>query len=399
MSKGNAQKKLRIQGKSYKQSNKENDEFLRVISELPGSIYWKDKEGIYLGANEHAAKMAGLNSIEELIGKTDYDLFTKEQAYSFREADLKVINEGKEISVEELSCSPIDSKAFIQRSMKKPLRNKEGVIIGVIGNTVNINDLKETEKKLKEARIDAEKIAYKAKMQFIQDMEHDIRTPTSCIYGISDMLYKNETALKKKELLKGLAESAKELYDFLNRILNFIQEKSAQFSLTIKKFQLKAVIDRVYKLNNIIAKQKKLRFEVDYDKNIPEVLIGDELRIERILINLISNSLKFTHEGFVVVQINLAKKTKKKAIIIIRVKDTGLGIPKEKQNFIFEKFSRLNPSNQGIYKGEGLGLAIIKQYVEDLNGEVELESTLGIGSEFRIILPLQLPLLNNKQGD
>ena len=152
-------------------------------------------------------------------------------------------------------------------------------------------------------------------------------------------------------------------------------------------------------MNNIIAKQKKLRFEVDYDKNIPEVLIGDELRIERILINLISNSLKFTHEGFVVAQINLAKKTKKKAIIIIRVKDTGLGIPKEKQNFIFEKFSRLNPSNQGIYKGEGLGLAIIKQYVEDLNGEVELESTLGIGSEFRIILPLQLPLLNNKQGD
>ncbi|MGD9153089.1 MAG: PAS domain-containing protein [Gammaproteobacteria bacterium] len=171
-----------------------------ILDSIPGSIYWKDKNGVYLGRNSYSSEKmesVGLESeinIDDIIGKTDYDLFPKETADRYRKYDLEVLKTGKEISNEEPVTLP-NGRILIQLSTKRPLRNEKKEIIGIIGNTVDITYQKEIEQSLREAKEQAEE-ASRVKTSFIRNMEHDIRTPFNGVWGIANYLYFNLLLLR-----------------------------------------------------------------------------------------------------------------------------------------------------------------------------------------------------------
>jgi signal transduction histidine kinase len=200
-----------------------------------------------------------------------------------------------------------------------------------------------------------------------------------------------ETQEEKKEALTMIANSSKELLEYASHILAFAQVEEEFNQVLSKKFSLHKLVQSVTSMELPPAKNKGLELSYEIANNIPETLIGDPDRVKGILINLISNAIKFTEKGSVFINIELVKKTKNNIILAFEVKDTGIGIPKEKQKSIYEKFFRINPTNQGIYKGFGLGLKIVKKFIEELNGEIDLESTPGEGTTFTFALSFDLP--------
>ena len=376
---------------NHSDKDKEIYRLKNVIENLPGSIYWKDQHGVYLGVNCFSAeKMRSINlSWQDIVGKTDYDLFPKAVADAYRQNDLEVMTTGDESSLEETVTLPTGEN-LIQLSSKRPLRDEQGNIVGVIGNTIDITHLK---KVVREAKEKAE-VANQLKTAFIRDMEHDIRTPFSGIYSLTKYLYEQETELTKKEFLGHLASAAKELLNYCNAILDFSRIESGILPLIEKKFDLHKLLDSLMAIEKPAAQFKKLELLFERSSDLPKIVIGDQYRLQRILINLLSNSIKFTKKGFIKLTVKLQKLANKQAVISFIIEDTGIGIPLHQQDAIFEKFTRVIPANKNLYKGHGLGLKAVKQFTEELEGEIELSSELNKGSIFICTLPFKLPLIS-----
>lgn len=363
-----------------------------MINTIAGNHWWKDKEGRYLGCNQIAADAWGLNSPEEIVGKTDYELPWSVNAGNLIAHDKIVMETGKTLTKEELVTTK-NGLPLTFLVTKAPLRDHDNKIIGTIGTSVDITEMKQLQKSLEEAKEHAEWLN-NMKMQFIRNMEHDFRTPFSGILGLSELLREGETDATKKEYLDDIIVCINELMEYCTQILYYSEIEAGSFGLQDKKFDLIELIDKVVSVERPAIKNKNLMLLVDLDKNLPKLLRGDNRRIYQILINLISNAVKFTHEGHVKLIVRLLDKDPKNKHIIIcfTIEDTGIGIPSDKINLLYEKFNRLTPSNKGFYKGMGLGLKIVKQFVEEMNGEIDIESQEGEGTRFHCTFPLKIPL-------
>lgn len=381
--------------KKLQQKNMEIFHLKSILDSLPGSVYWKDKNGIYLGRNSYSIEKMESVGLEKntnpdnIAGKTDYNIFPKEVADRYREHDLKVLKFGKEISSEEPVTLP-NGKTLIQLSTKRPLRDENGTIIGVIGNTVDITYQKKIEAALIKAKEQAENAA-RVKTNFIRNMEHDIRTPFSGIWGIANYLWEHEEEETKKELLGEVTQSAKQLLDYCNGILDFAKTESGALPVLEKKFNLKDLLDNTIIAEKPAARHKKLELLFKQTNDLPTFVIGDAYRLSRILINLVSNAIKFTENGKITVEIKRVKGAGDCLIQFI-IADTGIGISKEQHDFIFEKFSKLSPSSKGKYRGLGLGLRVVKQFVYEMEGEIDLKSKPNQGTTFACTIPFKLPL-------
>lgn len=361
-----------------------------IIALIPEHVYWKDKNGIYLGCNDQQAKALGLSSRKEIIGKTDFDLSWKDQAKEIIANDQEVMKTGIPKIAEEFG-KLADGSWIVAITHKVPLKNENNENIGILGISINITERKKMEEELKKAKEQAE-IANNVKTEFLENMRHDIRTPFSGVLGIASYLEEIEDDPQKKELLGDVMQSSKALLDYCNNILDFSNIESG-LPITNKKFSIKNLIDNLIKMETSAAKNKQLTLTSKIALGVPDMIIGDEFRVYRILINLVSNAVKFTSKGLVTVMINIAEKKKRTIILQIIVEDTGIGIPRDKQGFIYEKFSRLHPSSQGRYLGSGLGLRIVKEFIDDLEGEIEVQSELGKGTTFVCTIPFKLPLI------
>lgn len=353
-----------------------------MIEVVPGSFYVKDKNGVYLTCNNVVLQKGNLSDKNHIIGKTDFDVWP-EQAENIKKNDMEVIEQGKTLELEETIILP-DGKKMYFASVKMPLRDENGKVIGIVCNSLDVTELKEAKEKAEKANI--------IKTEFIHNMEHDIRTPFNGIYALANLLYEEETDPKKKEYLEEIANSGKELLDFCNTILDFSKIEMGILPVLSKKFNLLNVLERAITIENPAIKQKKLSLFVKHDPNLPKLIVGDDYRLLRILLNLLSNSIKFTKQGHVSLITEIAKLNHKKVIIKFTVEDTGIGIPEEKINFIYEKFSKLNASNTNRYKGFGLGLRIVKQFIDELEGEIDVISEVDKGTIFSFILPFDIPL-------
>lgn len=319
--------------------------------------------------------------------------FPKNVADEYRQNDLEVMKTGKELIKEE-AFTLANGKILIQLSSKRPLREENGDIVGIVGNTVDITYLKKIEEELRDAKERAE-IANGIKTEFIRNMEHDIRTPFNGVWGLANYLWRHEIDSQKKELLANITNCAKELLDYCNGILDYSKNEFGSLPISERKFNIRKLIDSVITIEAPPARIKDLNLKLDYDDKIPQILVGDSYRLSRVLINLVSNAIKFTQRGLITLTVKLAKQQDKRNIIMqFIVDDTGMGIPQEKQDFIYEKFTRITPSNKGIYTGIGLGLRIVKQFVDEMEGEIDLKSEMGKGSSFMCTLPFKLPLLD-----
>ena len=243
------------------------------------------------------------------------------------------------------------------------------------------------------------KTADQAKTEFLHNMRHDIRTALTGMIGLLDLLQGQTDRDKIQEFTRILTKSSHELLRFLNEVLESIQVASGEIPLLNKKFDLREILDNIVKLHQPAAIKKQLDLTLEMDPAIPNCLIGDPVRIYRVVLELLANALKFTSKGTVNISASLAKREAQNVVINIFVEDTGIGIPPEKQQELFISFKRLTPSYENIYPGTGLGLFIVKQFLEDLKGEIYVESTLDKGSKFACVLPLKIPLLEHDPFD
>ncbi|AUH74040.1 PAS domain-containing sensor histidine kinase [Legionella sainthelensi] len=379
-------------------SNQENTQSTleNIIAHMPGHVYWKDKNGIYQGCNNRQAQSAGLQFGYEVIGKTDFDLpWEKEQAELIRKNDRQIMETGETEVIEEII--QVKGKDAIFLSHKLPIRNKSGEIIGVLGMSVDITERKKIEAELNIAKEKAE-TANRAKTEFLENMRHDIRTPLTGIVGFSDIIKEEAQNPRLKEYADNLVASSHALLDFMDEVLEAIHVSSGEIPKVKKKFELQNILQHLIDLNKAKAFSKRLSLSLDFDKNIPKYLIGDNIRIHRIILELLTNSLNFTDYGFVKLTALLAKQEGREVILKFIVEDTGIGIPQDKQQEIFLQFKKLTPSYKGIYTGAGLGLAVIKQFVDELDGEIYVKSTVSKGTIFTCIIPLKVALLEDDTG-
>ena len=383
-----------------KQEKTTRESLQNIISHIPGYVFWKDKNSVLIGSNESFAKLAG-ETIESIVGKTDYELPWKlEETKSFIEDDKKVINTGiPRLGIEE-PMRQADGTQVMILTHKVPLRNTDNEIIGVIGICTDITKRKEAEAELKQAKEKAE-AADKAKTEFLRNISHDVRTPFVGILEMAKHIAQREEDEQKNIELGYIIESSKRLLNFLNEVISLVKIESGKCPINAGKINLETIIKDVVGIMATQAYQKNLELKVCYSKKIPEFVVGDKLRMHRIILNLVGNAVKFTKEGHVVISTELVKQKHNLVVIKLIVEDTGIGIPENKFDYIFEDFSRISSSYQGVYKGAGLGLKIVKKFIEEIKGEVQVESELGNGSKFTCLIPFKLnfPEDNESQLD
>ena len=253
------------------------------------------------------------------------------------------------------------------------------------------NVLKKANDDLTIAKNQAEQ-ASNFKTKFISTISHEIRTPLYGIVGITDIIFaeRKENGLEgSTKHLDALQFSANYLLSLVNDVLNLYKIEEQKLTLNNAPFILKKEMDTVKESLSIMAKKYNNEFTINIADDVPEFLNSDKIRISQIIINLISNSFKFTHNGEVSLTIEISKKTTNNCNLILRVKDNGVGIPKESQELIFEKFVQLD-RREDDYQGTGLGLSIVKNLVSLFNGTISLYSQVNKGTTFTIELPVEI---------
>ncbi len=253
----------------------------------------------------------------------------------------------------------------------------------------------------------------KAKSEFIANMSHDLRTPITGILGmVQDMLNTADSAKESlgqndSKSLKNMIETVQrdgyyligatdELLQLCNEILEVVQLESGKFEGRIESFDLRCLIKHNVELLQPVARHKKLQLSYSIDASVPQYFSGYRIYLDRVLLNLISNALKFTEEGSVKIiikllrQIDIPVAVGKEVNLQIVVEDTGVGIPEDKYEKIFEHFSRLTPSYEGLYKGAGLGLYTVKRYIEAMSGIINVSSELNKGACFTVVVPFKV---------
>lgn len=282
-----------------------------------------------------------------------------------------------------------DGKTVWIKDTSFPIYDDKNVFIGFAGIAEDITKEVLHQQELEDARQRAE-IANQAKADFLAMMSHELRTPLNAILGMAQILRTKDLPAELTECIEIILQAGQGLLSLVNDILDFAKLEVGKLSFSSDPFDLQLLIAQVIFSLKHLAKEKDLILSLGYEETVPSLVVGDAKRIRQILINLINNAIKFTEHGTIKIEVDCQKKTKKEVNFLLKVIDTGIGIPAEKLDFVFEKFSQLNLNPQRKNTGTGLGLAITKELVETMGGKIEVVSEVGKGSTFSFNLPLTL---------
>lgn len=364
----------------------------KIISRMPEHFYWMDLECRVILCNESQAKLFGL-AREEFVGMTVFDLaehmgWDQDVAYRIQQHNLQVLKEQKSLVTEEHFYLQGQSKTFL--TYKNPFFDKSGRLIGLFGVSVDITELKKMEIQLREERKKAE-VASRAKTDFLMNISHNLRTPFSGIIGNAELLLLKETDPDKKQKLQQMIDSSTSLLSLLNDIIDVVQlDGQHQIKPRIAMMDIRQSIDKIATIMQIEAFQKHLDLQVRVDERVPQLLMGDARSIERILLNLVGNALKFTHQGGVKIIANARPVSKKTITLELTVQDTGIGIAEDKVDSVFEQFRRLHSDFKQSYEGTGLGLWIVKELANLLGGEIKIHSEVDVGTRITVEIDCDL---------
>lgn len=365
----------------------ERDLMRTLIDRIPDWIFVKDAEGHFVMANRSLLEVLGVDCLDDLIGKTDYDFMDATMARHYEEDDQRVILSGEPLIDREETGGP-KGQEYCLLTSKIPLRTADGRVSGLVGICRDITSRKRAEEQLREAKDAADKAkeladaANRAKSEFVANMSHEIRTPMNGIIGMAELLSDTPLQKEQEEYLGMIQQSASSLLGLLNDILDFSKIEAGKLELESIAFNLSDCVSRTTRTMSARAAEKGLELACRIPPGLPERLIGDPSRLRQILVNLIGNAIKFTERGEVVVEVECELREETSILLHFSVRDTGIGIPDQKQKLIFEAFGQADSSTTRRFGGTGLGLAISMQLVQMMGGSIWVDSEVGRGTTF-----------------
>lgn len=356
-------------------------------------IFNDSQEAIYVSTFEGQLKDRN-TAFLKLVGCTEEQLDKMENAASHFYVNQEDRKEFKRIIEEKgvVKNYPIQLKKYsldnnpnqdeiIDCEISASLwKDSDGKILGYQGLIRDITEQKRTKALRHAAEVDAK--AAKIKNEFLANMSHEIRTPMNVVVTAIDLLENTPLADKQKDYLSSMKISSENLLVIINAILDFSKIEQGKMDLETKPFDLHKLIEKLFQTFIYKAKQKNISLFKQLDANLPNIIIGDRFRLNQILVNLVSNALKYTNEGEINLKIKLLEETDEEVNIQFEVEDSGIGIPKDKQDSIFSSFTQASDDTTRLYGGTGLGLAIAKRLVGLMKGEISVKSEPDKGSTF-----------------
>lgn len=356
-----------------------------------------DKYGVIKFVNDNFCKISQYTA-SELVGNTHLVTSSGFHSKLFMTDLWQTISSGK-IWKSEMKNKAKDGTFYWVLTTIVPFLDIEGIPYQYVAIRSDITEQKRIEQEINEAKEHAElatsfaeeaqskaEEAVKAKQQFLSNMSHEIRTPMNAIIGFTKVLLKTELSGKQREYLNAIKMSGDALIVLINDILDLAKVDAGKMSFEKIPFKLASSIASMLHLFETKIQEKNLRLVKEYDTRIPEVLLGDPVRLHQIILNLVSNAVKFTSTGTITVSIRQVEEDEEQVTIEFSVKDTGIGIAASKMERIFDNFQQASSETSRIFGGTGLGLSIVKQLVEPQGGTIHLESELNVGSRFSFIL-------------
>jgi PAS domain S-box-containing protein len=347
-----------------------NEEQKRLLSTAATAILTFDSSGIVTGVNEEFCSITGFMK-EDIIGKPSSVLHEEGTDEQFNVFQL-----GAKDSLVRHQCSMRTKDGLLLTVLKNVSvqRDDNGKIIGGIASFIDVTELIEARKLAEQASI--------AKSEFLANMSHEIRTPMNGIIGMTGLALNTQLTDEQRDYLQSVMISADSLLGLINDILDFSKIEAGKLELATIPFSLRDCVANTLTTLAIGADNKGLELVYRIPTNIPDAVVGDPGRLRQVLVNLIGNAIKFTAKGEVAVNAELELETDKEVCVHFSVKDTGIGIPPEKQAKIFNAFEQADGSTTREYGGTGLGLTVSTRLVEMMKGRIWVESEVGSGSVF-----------------
>lgn len=360
-----------------------------LISKLKSSVTVVDATSpelplIYV--NEHFTTLTGY-SYEESVGQNCRFLQGQDTLPETVNKIREALRQQQSIKTEILNYTKTGQKFWNELNID-PIFNDEGECLFFVGIQYDISERKYAEEQLRMAAHMAE-MNSRGQLEFIGKLNHELRTPLNGIMGMIELVGMEETSNEQKEYLELARQSGEALLNIVNKNLDVAKLGRGKMKVEQIDFQPSKLIQQIIKTHEVAARQKQISLVCHLDLEVPEVLVGDPLRLRQVLDNLINNAIKFTEQGEVHIQVDVKETLGDVTTLVFSIQDTGIGIPQDQMNQLFEAFTQTDVSHARRFGGSGLGLTICKELMELMHGEIRVESQEGQGTQFQVTVPLK----------
>jgi len=375
-----AEQQLRLSEQRWQLAVRGNNDGLWDWNAQTGEVFYSPRYKQILGYEEHEIG----NQVKEWASRMHPDDFPRVQRELQEHLDRKVACYSTEYRIQAKDGT---YKWVLARG--QAVWDERGQAIRLVGSHTDITQRRQAEEALKHAKEQAE-MANRAKSEFLANMSHEVRTPMNGALGMIELVLETELSEEQREYLETAKDSARSLLSLLNDILDVSKIEAGRLELAPGSFSIYECVKDSLRMFSVTTQQKGLLLSTSIHPDVPEWLFGDPLRLRQVISNLVGNAIKFTDHGQVSVRVGLERATDENVALHFQVSDSGIGIPKEKQAWIFEPFRQADGSSTRRFEGTGLGLAICTRLVSLMGGRIWVESQLGSGSTFHFTAPFGL---------